>query len=147
MPAAAVASLTPATGGMSGKRAGASGETAGAMASFLCHGRSEPRGDTESGRCDWRLLQAAPANTGLGIHLEGASGDSGHLLIFGKMAGAAPPGGPGFFGFSFARGGKTAAAFGLPNIALPSISPFAQVVAPTPFSPPRHGFHRLFVSL
>jgi hypothetical protein len=43
MPAAAVASLTPATGGISGKRAGASGEMAAAMASFLCHGRSEPR--------------------------------------------------------------------------------------------------------
>src|SRR5262249_36782994 len=62
-----VASLTPATGGMSGKRAGASGEMAGAMASFLCHGRSEPRGDTASGRCDCRLLQALPATTGFGI--------------------------------------------------------------------------------
>src|SRR5262245_18175970 len=35
MPAAAVASLTPATGGMSGKRAGAGGERAGALAAFV----------------------------------------------------------------------------------------------------------------
>src|SRR5499427_7495665 len=54
MPAAAVASLTPATGGMSGKRAGASGEMAAAMASFLCHSRSGPRSDAESGRCNRR---------------------------------------------------------------------------------------------
>src|ERR1700746_4183563 len=68
MPAAAVASLTPATGGISGKRAGASGEmAAAAMASFLCHGRSGPRSDTESGRCDRRPPWAASATTGFGI--------------------------------------------------------------------------------
>src|SRR5665647_1577659 len=98
MPAAAVASLTPAIAGISGTSVGASGETADDMGQFQRDGRDKPGHDVGNyyllGRSDSEFLLLRRRHLGvggfgrvrLGVGLRRVGGGLVHALDLGALA-------------------------------------------------------------